>query len=201
MKKKLAVVFLLIFSVLSFSQEKKTDTLTVGDNSLTISNLTIDSTSYMLRSPLKASLYSAVIPGLGQIYNKKYIKAPIALGLIGTGIGFVSYYNKRYSRYHSAYLAELSGQSHEFSEALQNVPSDQRLRMLANGQDSQQRNRNYAIVLTALAYFLNIVDATVDAHLSIFEKDKDLALKPVIINDFDSSVYNQKLGIAFQWTF
>jgi len=201
MKKKLAAVFLLIFCVLAFSQEGKTDTLIIGDNSLTVSNIKIDSTGRMLRSPLKASLYSAVIPGLGQIYNKKYIKAPIALGLIGTGIGFISYYNKKYNRYHSAYLAELSGQHHEFSDILQNVPPDQRLRSLANMQDIQQRYQNYAIVITVLAYLLNIADAAVDAHLSIFEKDKDLAIKPVIINDFSSFAYNQKIGLSLQWSF
>ncbi len=150
----------------------------------------------MLRSPLKASLYSAVLPGLGQLYNKKYIKAPIVLGIIGTGVGFIKYYDNQYKRYHKAYLAELSGLPHEFSGVEGITP-----RVLANAEDSERRNRDYAIVLTALAYILNIVDAAVDAHLSIFDKDKDLAVKPVIIGEPYSVINNQKLGLSFSFMF
>ena len=151
----------------------------------------------MLRSPLKASLYSAILPGLGQLYNKKYIKAPIVLGIIGTGIGFIKYYDDRYNKYHKAYLAELSGQKHKFSDVAGISP-----KVLANAQDSERRNRDYAIVLTSLAYLLNIVDATVDAHLSIFDKDKDLAIRPVIMEDANNTIFtNQKVGLSFCLSF
>ncbi|QII71586.1 hypothetical protein G8C43_01965 [Apibacter sp. B2966] len=56
-------------------------------------------------------------------------------------------------------------------------------------------------MLTSLAYLLNIVDATVDAHLSIFDKDKDLAVRPVIMEDADTWFTNQKVGLSFCLSF
>ncbi|MDR1876975.1 MAG: DUF5683 domain-containing protein [Flavobacteriaceae bacterium] len=189
--------FILSFSVSCFISAQDKETLdSLAFVNIRDSNRTDSLSQNMARSPLKASLYSAVLPGLGQLYNKKYIKAPIVLGAIGTGIGFIKYYENRYKRYHKAYLAELSGLPHEFSGIEGITP-----KVLANAEDAERRSRDYAIVLTALAYLLNIVDAVVDAHLSVFEKDKDLAVKPVIIEDSGSVVFNQKLGISFSITF
>ncbi len=192
-------VFAILFLISCFvsGQNKETQTQNSEEIPVIISSDTLKNTSASyIRSPLKASLYSAIFPGLGQLYNKKYIKAPIVLGIIGTGIGFIKYYDTQYKRYHKAYLAELSGLPHEFSGIDGMTPQ-----VLANAEDSERRNRDYAIVLTALAYILNIVDAAVDAHLSIFDKDKDLAVKPVIIGDPNSIVYSHKLGLSFSLTF
>ncbi|MDR2122443.1 MAG: DUF5683 domain-containing protein [Flavobacteriaceae bacterium] len=193
----IAISFLISCSVPAQNRETS-DSLVIADGEMVVrnSNRTDSLTQSMLRSPLKASLYSAILPGLGQLYNKKYIKAPVVLGIIGTGIGFIKYYDDRYKRYHKAYLAELSGEPHEFS-GIQGITP----RILANAEDSERRYRDYAVVLTALAYLLNIVDAVVDAHLSVFERDKDLAVKPVIINDANSVFCNQKLGLSFSLSF
>jgi TM2 domain-containing membrane protein YozV len=194
----LIIISFFITSSIHAQNQEITDSLTIVNDEIMSKdiNRTDSLTQSMLRSPLKASLYSAILPGLGQLYNKKYIKAPIVLGVIGTGIGFVKYYDNRYKRYHKAYLAQLSGQSHEFS-GIDGISA----KVLANAEDSERRNRDYAIVLTTLAYLLNIVDAAVDAHLFIFEKDKDLAVKPVIIEDPNSVVFNQKLGLSFSLSF
>ncbi|TWP22786.1 hypothetical protein ETU10_09315 [Apibacter muscae] len=195
-------IILLIFSFLTISivksQQYKQDSLISVQEDLIINNTnrTDSLTQSLTRSPLKASLYSAILPGLGQMYNRKYIKAPIVLGVIATGVGFIKHYDDRYNKYHKAYLAQLSGKTHEFS-GVQGIDA----RVLANAQDTERRNRDYAIVLTTLAYLLNIVDAAVDAHLSIFDKDKDLAIKPVILEDPNTVLYNQKLGLAFSFNF
>ncbi len=128
------------------------------------------------RSPLKASLYSAALPGAGQLYNKKWWKAPIALGLVGTGIGFSSYYNGLQNKFRRAYLAELEGKPHEYTGILN-------AEQLAVYQDEYKRNRDYSVALTVLAYLLNVIDATVDAHLSPIKKDSDFAIKPTVIQD------------------
>lgn len=197
--KSIFIILSIFISYFLSAQNSKTDSISIiHDNTVTVNNIKVDSLSQhsLIRSPLKASLYSAILPGLGQLYNRKYIKAPIVLAVIGTGIGFIKYYDNRYNRYHKAYLAELSGRPHEFSGVAGMTP-----KVLANAEDTERRNRDYAIVLTALAYLLNIVDATVDAHLSIFDKDKDLAVKPVIMEDPNSFVSNQKLGLSFSLTF
>jgi Family of unknown function (DUF5683) len=126
--------------------------------------------------PLKAGLYSAIIPGLGQYYNHKYWKIPLAVGLIGTGVSFILYFDKQYQRYRSAYLNSLIGLPHEFSD-IRNATKE----VLANVQNSQKRYRDYATVVTIGIYALNIMDAIVDAHLDEVKKDPDLAFKPTLI--------------------
>ncbi len=135
---------------------------------------TIDTISVetLNRNPLQASLYSAVLPGLGQMYNKKYWKAPLVWGLLGTGVGFTLYFNKQYKRYREAYIAQLNGEPHEFSNL--NFSDE----TLGRAQNDRRRDRDYAIAITTLVYILNILDATVDAHLYEVRKDKDLGVDP-----------------------
>ena len=146
-------------------------------------------------NPTKAGLYSAILPGLGQYYNKKYLKIPIAWGLIGTGVGFTLYYDKQYKRYRNAFVSELNGVEHEFSDR-PSVTAE----VLGNAQDDRKRYRDYAIALTALAYILNIVDAVVDAHLYEGKNDPDLAVKPAIIYDgFENQTAKAGLSLNFRF--
>ena len=146
-------------------------------------------------SPMKAGLYSAVLPGLGQVYNKKYWKVPIVWGAVGTGVGIAIWNNKQYTRYRDAFVAELNGQPHEFSD----VPGIDK-NVLGNAQDRSKRQRDYAIGITGLIYILNIVDAVVDAHLYEGRKDPDLSISPTVVAD----TYNQqeaKAGLSLSYRF
>ena len=146
-------------------------------------------------NPTKAGLYSAVLPGLGQYYNKKYWKSPIVWGAIGTGVGVIVYNDKQYKRYRTAYIAELNGQPHEFS----NIPGVDK-NVLGNSQDSAKRYRDYSIAITGVVYILAIVDAVVDAHLYEQRHDPDLALKPTIIND-NVGIGQAKAGLSLSYRF
>ncbi len=146
-------------------------------------------------SPMKAGLYSAVLPGLGQYYNKKYWKIPIVWGAVGTGVGIALWNQKNYNRYRNAFVAELNGQPHEFS----NIPGVDK-NVLGNAQDQYKRQRDYAIGIAGLIYILNIVDAVVDAHLYEGRKDPDLAITPVVIPD-QYSVQPSKAGLSFNYRF
>ncbi|WP_027377467.1 DUF5683 domain-containing protein [Kaistella palustris] len=146
-------------------------------------------------NPTKAGLYSAVLPGLGQYYNKKYWKIPIVWGGIGTGIGITLWNQKQYNRYRDAFIAELNGQPHEFSD-IPGITAD----ALGRTQDRAKRQRDYAIAVTALVYVLNIVDAVVDAHLYEGRKDPDLALQPAIIYD-ELAQQNAKTGLKLSYRF
>lgn len=150
-------------------------------------------------NPTKAGLYSAILPGLGQYYNKKYWKIPIALGAIGTGVGFILYEDKQYRRYRADYIAELNGQEHEYS-FLHNYPGVDVKTVLGNYQDKMKRQRDYAIAITAAVYLLNIIDAVVDAHLYQGRHDPDLALSPTILHD-DSGMSFVKPGLALSFRF
>ena len=146
-------------------------------------------------SPAKAGLYSAVLPGLGQFYNKKYWKIPLVWGAVGTGVGIALWNDKQYKRYRNAFVAELNGLPHEFS----NINGIDKT-VLGNAQDSSKRQRDYAIGISALIYILNIVDAVVDAHLYEGRHDPDLAITPTIINDQFTSSY-AKAGLSLNFRF
>ena len=126
-------------------------------------------------SPARAAFYSAVIPGLGQARNKKYWKIPIIYGAIGTSIYFAVENNKTYDRFKTA-----------LSERLDNDPNtvdefDGRLSVqsLESNYNFYQRNRDLSIIVAGIFYALNIVDASVDAHLYSFPKNDNLSLRIV----------------------
>lgn len=209
MKKKLSIIAFLVLNIVA-AQATKSDSLqkasSLSDRD-TIQPLKsegeilsdIEQTNAPIKtlkySPTKAGLYSAVLPGLGQYYNKKYWKIPIVWGAIGTGVGIVLWNEKQYTRYRNAYVAELNGLPHEFSD-ISGVTAD----VLGRTQDRAKRQRDYAIAITGLIYVLGIVDAVVDAHLYEQRNDPDLALKPTVIYD-EFSKQNTKAGLSLTLRF
>lgn len=147
-------------------------------------------------NPTKAGLYSAVLPGLGQVYNKKYWKVPIVLGAVGAGAGIAIWNQNQYLKYREYYIAKLNGTPNEYV--------DQRPYLdkiaLGNAQDRVKRQRDYAIAVTGLIYILNIVDAVVDAHLYEGRKDPDLSFAPAVIYD-NFRTEPPKTGLALNFRF
>ncbi len=188
-------IILLLFFGLFFSQEIKPFD-TIKTEKQVVEEIEKANVSTIQKyNPTKAGLYSAVFPGLGQYYNKKYWKIPIVWGAVGTGVGIIVYNDKQYRRYRTAFLAELNGQPHEFDD-LPYVDAT----VLGNTQDRAKRQRDYVIAITGVLYILNIVDAVVDAHLYDQKKDPDLAIKPTIIYD-DLGVANGKAGLSLSFRF
>ena len=188
-------IVLLLFFGLFFSQEIKPFDSIKTEKQVVEEIEKANVSTIQKYNPTKAGLYSAVFPGLGQYYNKKYWKIPIVWGAVGTGVGIIVYNDKQYRRYRTAFLAELNGQPHEFDD-LPYVDAT----VLGNTQDRAKRQRDYAIAITGVLYILNIVDAVVDAHLYDQKKDPDLAIKPTIIYD-DLGVANGKAGLSLSFRF
>ncbi|KQR93466.1 hypothetical protein ASG01_09800 [Chryseobacterium sp. Leaf180] len=130
-------------------------------------------------NPTRAGLYSAVLPGLGQVYNKKYWKLPIVYGALGTTVGIALWNQNQYKKNRGYFIAKLNGTPNEFVD---NNPNIDKI-ALGNAQDRSKRQRDYAIAITGLVYILNIVDAVVDAHLYEGRKDPDLSFTPAVIYD------------------
>ena len=130
-------------------------------------------------NPTRAGLYSAVLPGLGQFYNKKYWKIPIVWGAVGAGVGIAIWNDNQYKKYREYYVAKLNGTPNEFVDSHPFLDK----KALGNAQDRAKRQRDYAIAITGLIYILNIVDAVVDAHLYESRHDPDLVFKPSVIQD------------------
>lgn len=143
----------------AYSQENVTDTIV------------LDSTKTKVHSPLKATLMSTFVPGLGQVYNKKYWKLPIIYGGIGTTLYFAFSNQTEYKRFKDAYLIRIDTDStttDEFDGILS--PEDIRTNM-----DVYRRNRDFNILIASLIYVFNIVDAAVDAHLFTFPVNDNLS--------------------------
>lgn len=157
----------------------------------------VDSSLLESHSPAKASLYSAIFPGLGQIYNRKYWKLPIVYAGFGA-LGYsVTFNMTNYSKYKSAYidftdelpetqsyLDVISGSLNpaDFDPVLHPDTYDSKQEtwfkeQLQHNMDYYRRNRDLSYIGLVGLYLLNIVDATVDAHLFDYDISNDLSMK------------------------
>jgi len=129
--------------------------------------------------PSKATYYSAILPGLGQAYNKKYWKIPVVYGALASGIYFYKQNDKDYNRYRNAYKRRLAGFTDDefFGNGLSpSISNDGLIR----AQNTLKRNKELSILVTVGLYILNIIDANVDAHLLQYNLDDNLSIKPNI---------------------
>ena len=136
-------------------------------------------------SPAKAAFYSAVIPGLGQIYNKSYWKVPLVYAAIGTPIYFYIRNSKEYDRYLTAYKRRQQGYTDD--EFYGNSSTGQPLLStdgLRRGIQFYRRNKELSILIGIGMYALNVIEANVDAHLKQFNVDERLSLEPYIQTDY-----------------
>jgi len=174
---------------ISFAQEK--EVLQSVDSLKTVTAV-IDSTSpegkkikkVNVYSPRKAALRSAIIPGWGQIYNKKYWKVPIIYAALGTS-AYVFFFNlQTYKDTRFAYSAKYNyrqpGATAADTIAYNNIPDY--LKPISEGslrsyRDSYRRDIDYSVIFFVLLWGLNVVDAAVDAHLKSFDVSPDLSLR------------------------
>lgn len=180
--KRFFYIYLFIFvfgSFQSFAQAKEKEVLIVKD-----------STQFMTIDPLrpaKAAFFSAILPGLGQAYNKKYWKIPLVYGLLGTAIYTYRFNDINYNKVRDAYKRRLEGyKDDEFSY----ITDDARL---VSAQKSYERNRDLSTFFIIGVYVLNIIDANVDAHLKQFNVNDKLSFRP----DIQTNDINSQRNIAF----
>jgi hypothetical protein len=191
-RSKFLLSFFFIAFTLVVSAQKETDELNV------VIQDTIIREPLNPLSPSKAAFYSAVLPGLGQAYNKKYWKIPIVYAALGTGIYFYLDNDKEYDRYRDAYKRRLAGfTDDEFwgSGSTPQISND----ALIRAQRTLKRNKEISLLVTIGIYALNIIDANVDAHLLQYNVDDNLALKPHFkFNERDAST---NLGLTLDFKF
>jgi hypothetical protein len=160
-------------ALFSFSQKDKDSTSIGLDKELVLlEDNTISENGIDPLRPSKAAFYSAILPGLGQAYNKRYWKIPLVWGAIGTGIYFYVSNDKQFDRYRDAYKRRLAGfTDDEFFGVVSNDG-------LVRAQEQFRRNKEVSLLVTLGLYALNIIDANVDAHLLQFNVDENLSLSP-----------------------
>lgn len=183
--------FHILFFIGTLSLFAQTDSLTVKEEKvLVVKDSLAPKEDYNPLAPAQAAFYSAVLPGLGQAYNKKYWKIPIIYAGIGTGIYFYIQNTNDYSRFRDAYKRRLAGfEDDEF----QGISTDR----LIDAQETASRNRDISIVVAIGFYMLNIIDANVDAHLRQYNISEDLTLQPKVEIDPINTVPNYGLTLTF----
>lgn len=196
--KFLYLVAFCVFPFMIFAQnDNKTTQGNLGDKNIVVQDTTSRKAIDPL-SPSRAAFYSAILPGLGQAYNKKYWKIPLVYAALGTSIYFYIDNNNQYNRYRDAFKRRLAGFSDDefYGTGLTpNISNDGLIR----AQRTLKRNKELSLLITAGIYILNIIDANVDAHLLQFNVDDNLALKPHFnFNEFDATT-NLGLTLNFQF--
>lgn len=146
------------------------------------SSLAIDTSKILQKEPKKevfkpnakvSGLLSAVVPGAGQIYNRKYWKAPVIWAAAGA-VGYLIYSNHQtYTQYRDALRLRTDNDPATIDAFEQTLTENDLLTL----QDAARRSRDLWIILTSLGHALNVVDAVVDAHLATFDVSDDLSMR------------------------
>ena len=135
----------------------------------------ITKAQFTTKSPKKASIYSALVPGAGQFYTKKYWKIPIIYAGLITSASYIKSNQDQYLLYKKTYIKRLDGTN---TDEFTNIYNDNEL---INLVEYHKRNRDISILLFSLTYLLNIVDASANAHLFNYNISEDIGfqLKPL----------------------
>jgi hypothetical protein len=169
MKAVLSFLLIIYFSVTGLSQTLKE---IPKDTVVATPVDTIQITSYVKRfNPRKALFYSAILPGLGQVYNKKYWKVPLVYGGFLTGIVVIDNYQSQLLKFKNDLFILLNDAT--LKTTAQGFTQDQ----LRTGINKAQRQRDFWCILTGVWYMLQLVDAHVDAHLKEFDVNPQLKVK------------------------
>lgn len=170
--RRINIIFILIcIGDFLFAQNITDSTKVLPDNTLSQKKKTFYFDSSF--SPRKATIRSAIIPGWGQIYNRQIWKLPLVYGALGTTAGFFIYNLNNYKELKSAYIAKLNGREDEIPERLKPLTANS----LKFYRDEFRKNVDYSALFFLIAWGLNVVDASVSAHLRQFDVSDNLSLK------------------------
>jgi len=175
MKIRFVLLFFgLLPAVFSFSQQKK-DTVNINNTAVPA-----DTSGKKIHSPRIAAIRSAVLPGWGQAYNRKYWKMPIVYGALGTTAYVFAFNMKEYKRVGFAYNVLVNRDTANFDKVdpdLLPFVQTNASSSLRNYRNTKRRDIDYSVIVFLLFWGLNVVDATVDAHLKGFDVSDNLSMK------------------------
>jgi len=168
----LSIILFLSFPTSIYAQRSNDSLYT--KNTVTSPRLDTATTKH---SPKVAGWMSAAIPGLGQVYNKKYWKAPVIYVAFGTITYFLIDHNSDYQKYREAYI--LRTDDDKTNDDILPKYTVENLRVLKN---KYWKKRDFDVILLAIVYVLNVLDAVVDAHFYTYDISEDLSLhiNPVV---------------------
>jgi hypothetical protein len=208
MMKTFLVFFLAVFAhSIAFSQRK--DSVSIKKDSSVIRDtvgkevIKIDTLAKRKFIPRQATIRSAIIPGWGQVYNRKYWKLPLVYAAVGVPV-YAFIYNRGWyvkTRDAAKMIATadtINWRSRVDPKLYVFFPNQNTLGSLLNYRNEYRRDMDYSILFVLLAWGLNVVDATVDAHLKGFDISEDLSLKikPTILSGTSAAGISLVLSIG-----
>lgn len=159
-------------------------------------------------NPTKATWLALVIPGGGQIYNRKYWKLPIFYGGFAGCAYALTWNSKMYKDYSTAYKDAMNGnmQSSSITDLLPpgyKISETQLKELLRKRKDTYRRYRDLSIFAFIGVYLLSVIDAYVDAELSNFDITPDLSMKvePAVIDNRIDNSSNRSVGLQCSFRF
>lgn len=172
--------FLFLSPVTKVLAQQKEDTVLIKSNNKADTSgkslLALDTAIKKKHNPKLATFRSAVLPGWGQFYNKKYWKIPIIYGALGTTAGVFFYNLKTYKLLRLAviYRSRFTTADSALVAPEFQVLSTESIRFYRN---AYRQNIDYSVLVFLIFWGLNVVDATVDAHLKAFDVSPDISMK------------------------
>lgn len=157
--------------------------------------------------PTRAVWMSALFPGLGQIYNRRYWKLPIIVaGFMGLGYG-TSWNNTQYKDYSNAYMDLMSGDPNKKSYMDFFPPNTDESSLdkewlksvMQSRKNFYRRNRDLCIICMVAVYMLSMIDAYVDAQLAHFDISPDLSMD--VSPGFSADPVSRRYSIGLNWAF
>lgn len=193
MNKRFFIFSLLLFFSFQFhyAQEKEAQEETIAAEKKSDSDFLYDNDDYDPLRPARAAFYSAVVPGLGQAYNKRYWKIPIVYGALASSLYYYSLNGRAYKRYRNAFKLRKAGQpdAYEFLS----------LASLENAQKVTRKNRDTSLLMFVGLYALQVLEASIDAHLLQFNMSDKVTFNPNLINhQFTEQNY---VGLSLNYNF
>jgi hypothetical protein len=199
--------FTIFFTILTGNLAVKAQQIDISNDSLRVAT----PVTKEVRSPKKASIYAALFPGLGQIYNRKYWKLPIVYGGYAGLIYVLGWNNSQYKDFFQGYriIAQYTsavGMKTEERKFLDNLIKNPSISLdnpatftyiatqLKSGKDYFRRNRDLTIIGIAALHVLSIIDASVDANLFDFDISDDLSMR---IQPMPVNFGNQNMVLGF----
>ena len=189
---RIKILFPLICLILTYKAFSQADTTkklvpldTISKKAPVSANKSVIDSVIRFHSPKKAAIRSAILPGLGQIYNKKYWKLPIVYGALGTTAVVFVFNLQTYNALKFAYKAKLEAQPQPVpyrrpdSTDYKKIRSDLVLIDINGTRSFRNEYRkyiDYSVLVFILLWGLNVADAAVDAHLKSFDVSPDLGL-------------------------
>ncbi len=194
MNHKSALLFCLVFFIVNgYGQkeispnESSRDSIDVNTKSEAQDSI-VGFFSIFKGKPGKAALYSLIIPGGGQVYNKRYWKAPLAVLADGAAVGVALYWTNQYNSLDQDYrdlknglITDINGITDELT--------------IERGRDRRRQYRDYSWFAVGLVHLVTVIEAFVDRHLMEFDISDDLSIQAMPPDTFG----NQYIGLVYQF--